>query len=395
MSGNNGPALSTVGSPGGTTSCSIGVGALVTESLMGPAYSMTRVLPASNYTWSSVGPAIDGHRGVALVAPGGAVTCVSNWTLDKSMLMNGTSMSSPNAAGCIALVLSAAFASGMATVKPSRLRCALDNACRLVPDVNDLGQGSGLIQVKDTFNHLMQHSSLSQLDYHVEVEVLSDHFSRGIYLRTTSEVNNVGTHKVNVKPIFPLECPVDVRIHYELSLRLESTAEWVRCSDHLMFAQSGKTFNVEVDPTGLPEGLHTASIKAYSYHNPESGFLFQVPITVIKPEVVSLGDSNRLANERGLNVRALGTIQLAAGERYRKFLVPPLGCTYVDAVITDSRHAATETEVTPQDPGATEEVSAASDRDDNSGRIICIHALQIMKGVPYRDHEKEVSLCIC
>lgn len=111
----------------------------------------------TNYTWSSVGPSVDGHSGVSLMAPGGAVTCVSNWTLDKSMLMNGTSMSSPNACGCIALLLSGLMASPAlgyksqlfpnVPVSPHRIRHALNNSCKFIEGVNALGQGHGLIQV--------------------------------------------------------------------------------------------------------------------------------------------------------------------------------------------------------------------------------------------------------
>ena len=64
--GNAGPALSTVGAPGGTSSAVLGIGAYLSPALAAAGHSVRGELEGGgqNYTWSSRGPTPDGDTGV-------------------------------------------------------------------------------------------------------------------------------------------------------------------------------------------------------------------------------------------------------------------------------------------------------------------------------------------
>lgn len=385
--GNNGPAVSTVGAP--MASCIVSVGAFVTKSLMRTAYSIHETnisdIPESNFTWSSVGPVADGDMGVSLMAPGGATTCVPQWTLSRNQLMNGTSMSSPNACGCFTLLLSGLkqiksksnTANDGFVVSTPRLRQAVENSCKYISEVDVLGQNNGLIQVENAWNHLQANMHDTSLDIPIRFEVLSRRFSRGIYLRQPSESTVSSTFKVEIKPQFALLPDNDkelsyfggnsiqhAKIDFEMRLSLESSCDWIKVPSKVLLVQAGKIISVQVDPTKLIPGVHVEFIRAFDESNPNKGCVFKIPITVVKPEVIP----------PHVISHTLGTdLQLPPTDRVRKFLVPPPGCSFIDVVVKDRRN------------------SCESDQysDDSSTRMVVVHALQLLPGEPYRDHEKQ------
>lgn len=355
------------------------------------------------------------------MAPGGAITSVPNWTLQRSQLMNGTSMASPNACGAIALVLSALKAQGV-PYTPHLIRRAITATAKDV-GLHPLVQGHGMVQVAAALEYAKRFHSrpYAGLPLRVSVQGIKG-TGRGVYLREAGESAVSRDFKVNVEPLFHEEAAtsaekVDFEAHIALSLESADpkAAGWVSVPAFFVLVNNGRGFNITVDGARLPPGLHFAKVVGREVNAPpEMGPLFEVPITVTKPLEFDLApgaagaatseakaalapaQAHQLLPVHG-GVRRLGVHAFTSGQVERHFLVPPPGTTWMDVTLTDLRThvpstgaggAGTEAVADAQGPGPAGAGAAAGERD---GRvvIVALQTVQLLPQTPFRDAEFE------
>ncbi len=346
--GNSGPNLSTVGTPGGTTTEIIGVGAMLTPEMMRDQYSFREPYDSLHYTWSSRGPAPDGDLGVDISAPGGAVSPMPMWTLRRHALKNGTSMSSPNACGSIALLCSGLKQEGR-TWTPHMMRRAIKNTARPVPGMDRFSLGAGLIDVPAAWDWLQRHGDPQDADVRYEIATSGRHAGRGVYLREAWEQDRIATVSATVTPVFPRESDRIRQAEFEQPLRFESTADWIEAPESMMLVAGGKRFDVRIDPTGLEPGSHFAEVHVYQAEDPDAGPIATLPVTVLR--TVNFDQSNDWTLEE--------RVVFAPGEIYRWYLDLPHGTTWVDVELVR--------------------------RDEEERRMLVVHATQLEEGRAFTD----------
>ncbi|KAJ2762212.1 hypothetical protein IWQ56_005096, partial [Coemansia nantahalensis] len=345
--GNEGPALSTLGGPGGTTDDIIGVGAFVGREQMEVDHGMYKPVNDTVFTWSSRGPSADGARGTDIYAPGSATASFPAYTLERLHMANGTSMSSPNLCGCAALLVSAwkrEFGTAE-RVSPYRIRNALLATAKPVGD----DFGAGMVQTEAAWQFLRAHAkrALDDVTYAVRIGTESATM-RGIYLRSPDESAHVRQLQVLVRPVFPtsvlarLESDADgecgqresqLKFDFELRAVLTTSAAWVQAPEAVYIGSQGSTFTVCVDPTQLEAGrLHTATIDLFDARCTDRGPVVSVPVTVTKPLAVT---ASALVD--------LGTLQFRPTDVVRRFIGVPDGATRAAITIRMSNSAPRET----------------------------------------------------
>ncbi|KAJ3130084.1 tripeptidyl-peptidase II Tpp2 [Physocladia obscura] len=312
--GNAGPVLSSIGHPSGNSGI-LTVGAYLTEKMPGALYALLDDVPERPFSFTSVGPTLDGAVGVDVFAPGAAITSVPEYTKHSVQLYNGTSMACPNAAGSVSLLVSGLKQSQI-RYNPYRVHAAIRNTAKQFGDPFKIG----FLQVEAAWTHLAIPSLRHNLDVLYDVKVGGINHGRGLYLRSESETSTEQRQSVKITPLFtnPDDAETTVQmLEFEAQVSLECTVPWIKAPEFVLIASVGREFLFNVDPTGLAPGLHVGDILGYDTNQKNIGPLFRVPVTVCKTD---------LAADSAL--RRFGDLEFNSGEIVRKYVAVPDGANF-------------------------------------------------------------------
>lgn len=261
--GNEGPGLSTSGIPA-TSQSVIASGAYLSPATAADLYEAD--LPAATlFAFSSRG-------GEAMkpdvVAPGSALSTVPGH-VDGSARFNGTSMASPQTAGAIACLLSAARAEGL-TVHWGMVKRALIAGAAPVPGLALFEQGGGLVDLENSWKVLRElarsRTAHQVLDWRVSAPCpfQSDGRAPAAYWRVPGWFP-ADPEKVTfeVRPVFHPDLSADERDVFFRSFQLRSEAPWLRVLAAKRYVRGDMAMTVDVtyDAARLREpGVYSARV---------------------------------------------------------------------------------------------------------------------------------------
>ncbi|HPF34724.1 MAG TPA: S8 family serine peptidase [Candidatus Krumholzibacteria bacterium] len=244
--GNEGPGLSTSGIPA-TSQSVIASGAYLSPATGADLYNAH--LPAATlFAFSSRG-------GEAMkpdvVSPGSALSSVPGH-VDGSARFNGTSMASPQTAGAIACLLSAARAEGL-TVHWGMIKRALVAGATPVPGLQLFEQGGGLVDVEGSWAVLRElarsDSARKVLNWSVSAPCpfQADGKAPAAYWRVPGWFpSDPETVTFEVRPVFHPDLTADERDVFFRSFKLRSEAPWLRVLADKRYVRGDMAMTVDV-----------------------------------------------------------------------------------------------------------------------------------------------------
>ncbi|MGW4228117.1 S8 family serine peptidase [Streptomyces sp. NPDC004980] len=198
--GNDGPGVNTIGDPG-LADHVISVGASISKETWAANYGSNVTTKYDMLPFSSRGPREDGGFAPILTAPGASINTTQTWAAGGPVkeagytlpagysMLQGTSMSSPQAAGATALLLSAAKQKNI-ELPPADLRTALTSTATHIQGVPAHAQGAGLIDIVGAWKQIEkkgaaahEYSVKAPVDTAIDFALKTPGFGTGLYDR--------------------------------------------------------------------------------------------------------------------------------------------------------------------------------------------------------------------
>jgi subtilisin family serine protease len=350
--GNSGPGLSSVGTPAGAT-LAFSAGALLTRENARSLYGASIKKDVIFY-FSSRGGELGKPDGLA---PGVAASQVPPW--EGWIVMRGTSMASPQAAGCLALLASAAVhQSPPLKFNGGLLARALRNSGRPLPEHSLVDQGAGVINVPDAWESVKKLASRTHADIVAGYEVSGEcptcpdgsartaFFRAGTYLPARPEAVSF-----TVTPLLMSQVPPEPKENFfeTVDLTVEG-GDWIEpAGSSMVFRKSGSvSLDVFLDPKAIKEpGVHAALIRGTSRETGRSkaSTLFELWAVAVVPYVFDITS--------GLT-RSFEDRTMAPGDVHRYFLRVPEGAASMRVDLSPVKGKYTSSSLALFDPDGRE-----------------------------------------
>ncbi|MFD0154771.1 S8 family serine peptidase [Streptomyces sp. NPDC127132] len=269
--GNEGPGINTIGDPGLADKV-ISVGAAVSKETWAANYGSAVEKKYAMFPFSSRGPREDGGFTPTITAPGSAVNTIPTWqpgagvaesgyTLPAGYgMLNGTSMSSPQAAGASALLISAAKQKGIA-LSPLTLRTALTSTAQRIPGVAAHEQGSGLMDIEEAWDSIKDGATAHDYKVAAPVDTVifpAPHTGTGVYDREGGL--KVGQKRVYDVTITRTSGP-NRSIEHELDLKYNDGTFRILGDDEIDLPLN-KPVTVKLQARAATAGAHSVILEA-------------------------------------------------------------------------------------------------------------------------------------
>ncbi len=341
--GNEGPGLSSVGSPA-AADLAMAIGAALPKEAVASLYG-GRLDQTELFNFSSRGGELAKPE---VVAPGAASASVPVW--DGHEIKQGTSMASPQAAGAMLLVWAALLQDGPSNgsgaldrgLHSGIVRRALQFSARPLAGYSPLDQGHGMIDVPAAIalgRRLVKRPESKVLGWNQ-----ASHAPRGdgetmpaTYLRAGWQSDNPAVFFVDVKAYLPSGWSADQRGQFAQVLDIESQADWLQVLRPRLQVRGEREspFEVRILPAKLKApGVYVGRLTARDPGAAEDEASFVHQVTVVVPWEASPAE--------GYAHRWEG-VKLRAGKVWRLPIAVPAGAQ--QAVVTLKRRGSLHSQV--------------------------------------------------